>query len=38
MASRPENDEVRFDVNLAYLALAFAALTIIFPAIVAVLR
>ncbi len=38
MASRPDNEQTRFDVNLAHLALAFAALTIIVPAVVAVLR
>lgn len=38
MASRPDNEETRFDVNLAHLALAFAALTVLLPAFVALLR
>lgn len=39
MASRPDDqDDVRFDVDLARLAIAFAAITILVPAIVAVLR
>lgn len=38
MASRPDNDEVRFDVDLARLAIAFTAITILVPAILAVVR
>lgn len=38
MASRPDNDEVRFDVELARLAIVFAAITILVPALVAVLQ
>lgn len=39
MAARPDDrDEVTVDQIFAYIAVAFAALTVIIPAIVAALR
>lgn len=39
MASRPDNDEqVRFDVDLARIAIAFAVLTILAPALMVAFR